>query len=115
MAIRRHRMLALTSRYPAVYVFDGVPPPLTIHPRSVVLPRMPNADLARLIARSRGYLCFNPNGMAGAFSERIGQAVERGPIPLLPENAVTAQMFSEGGGVPARPPGAARGRTEGRR
>src|SRR3546814_18643208 len=107
MAIRRHRMLALTSRYPAVYVFDGVPPPLTIHPRSVVLPRMPNSDLARLNARSRGDLCFNPTGKAGACSDRLCQAVDRVTIPPLHENPVIAHMFPDGGGPPAGPPRAA--------
>ncbi len=103
IARRRHRMLELTAAYPAVYVFDARPPAIRLHPRSVVLPRLENRDLVRLIARSRGYLCFNPNGMAGAFSERIGQAVERGTIPLLQENAVTAELFSEGGGLPVGP------------
>lgn len=103
IAIRRRRMLELAAPYPAVYVLETGSPPARLHPRSVALRRMKNADLVRLIARSRGYLCFNPNGMAGAFTERIGQAVERGTIPLLQENAVTAEIFSEGGGLSVGP------------
>lgn len=92
----RKAALERIARYPSLIITGEMPEIRERHKACAVLPPVSFGNLLNMMKQTRCVVTTNPNGMTGAISERVPNAMRRGAVVVHAPNNVVGSLHGVG-------------------